>query len=260
MIDGDDRDPMDRLAKLEAIVEKQGAELTELRDVLRRIGIAIVGGGPEVAEDYELDSQYGDPPIKKDPTANFWKGPSHVGRRLSECSPDYLDAFAKYKDFLAGLDEKKGTEQKRKYADWGRKDAARARGWARRLRAGWVRPRASVGQQFGPLGGGAGFGHAGGETTTFGGGGNPFAATDTDAARVGAMVDDLMFGDGRPAGFGDAFEPPEHDAAPSAPVGAATDDFSFGANAGGQPAPSTGRVDLDDDDDELPVAALGGSK
>jgi hypothetical protein len=98
-------------------------------------GTGSKGGG--VANDAELDSQYGDPEIRKDPTEKYWTGASYAGCRLSQCPADYLDAFAKYKDACAYAGEKEGSEKKKKYADYDRRDAARARGWATRLRNGW---------------------------------------------------------------------------------------------------------------------------
>jgi hypothetical protein len=92
-----------------------------------------------IADDADLDSQYGDERVRKDPTAKYWAGVSHVGLQLSQCPPDYLDAFAKYKEACAFMNEKEGDPAKAKYAGYDRRDAARARGWAKRLRAGWKR-------------------------------------------------------------------------------------------------------------------------
>jgi hypothetical protein len=98
------------------------------------------GGGSKdgaVASDRELDGQYGDPEVRRDPSEKYWSGMSYAGKRLSECPPDYLDAFAKYRDSCAYNSEKDGSEAKKKYARYDRLDAARARGWAARLRSGW---------------------------------------------------------------------------------------------------------------------------
>src|ERR1044072_4744523 len=97
-----------------------------------------------VADDRELDSAYGDPVVRKDPSSKYWEGPSYSGVKLSECPPDYLDAFAKYKDACAYANEQEGKPEKAKYATYDRRDAARARGWAARKRAGW-RPRGGAG-------------------------------------------------------------------------------------------------------------------
>lgn len=92
-----------------------------------------------VAPDSDLDSQWGDPVVRKDPKR--WlenAGASYVGLPFSQCPPDYLDAAASLFDWKAGKDDEKGTEEAAKYAKYARKDAARARGWAARIRAGKV--------------------------------------------------------------------------------------------------------------------------
>jgi hypothetical protein len=95
------------------------------------------GGNGACAGDADLDGKYGDPRVRKDPSAKYWTGESHVGMPLSACSPEYLDAFAKWKDACAYMNRKDGSEEKLKYAGYEEKDAARARGWAVRIRAGW---------------------------------------------------------------------------------------------------------------------------
>ncbi len=91
------------------------------------------GGAGAVANDAELDGQYGDPLIKRDPSR--WHGESFVGCTYSQATPDYLDAMASFKDWTAGKNDE--NEAKKKYAAYDRRDAARARGWAARMRAGW---------------------------------------------------------------------------------------------------------------------------
>jgi hypothetical protein len=81
-----------------------------------------------------LDGPYGDPIIKaKDP--KDWTGPPQTGKHFSECPPAYLDLLADRYDYFAGR-ETDATK-----AGYNRLDAARARGWAARLRAGWTAPR-----------------------------------------------------------------------------------------------------------------------
>lgn len=89
----------------------------------------------EVADDADLDSEYGNPTIKFDPRERYWTGPSFVGYHFSETAPDYLDATAKYLDACAFMAAKESDEKNQKSARYKRKDAARARGWAARLRA-----------------------------------------------------------------------------------------------------------------------------
>jgi hypothetical protein len=112
--------------------------LTSIDKRLARIEAALTsrGGGASgaVADDADLDSQYGNPVIRKDPTK--WQGPSYVGRTYSECSPEYLDSLAGLLDWKAGKNAQDPDEKKQKYAAYDRRDAARARGWAARIRAG----------------------------------------------------------------------------------------------------------------------------
>lgn len=85
-----------------------------------------------VAPASELDSQYGNPVIKKDPPR--WSGPSFVGQPYSACSAEYLESLAGFLEWKAGKDTEKGDADSLKYAGYARKDAARARGWAQRNR------------------------------------------------------------------------------------------------------------------------------
>lgn len=107
-------------------------------------GAAPSGG---VASDEELDGQYGDPQVRKDPTR--WKGQSYVGCNFSCTAPDYLEALASLFDWKAGKDKEKAAdaskpteerEKAAKYARYSETDARRARGWAKRLRDGWKAP------------------------------------------------------------------------------------------------------------------------
>jgi len=91
--------------------------------------------------DSELDSDHGNPIVRKDPTN--WKGRSFQGKRFSECSPEYLDLIARVKEWSAGKNE--ADPAKKKYADYDRLDAARARSWAaRKRRDDWVEPQPSA--------------------------------------------------------------------------------------------------------------------
>jgi hypothetical protein len=93
---------------------------------------------PTVADDADLDGQYGNPVIQqKDP--KDWKGDTMKDRRYSECPPEYLDLVASRLDYFAEVAEREGkvTSNGKPVAPFNRRDAARARGWAKRLRAGW---------------------------------------------------------------------------------------------------------------------------
>lgn len=137
-------------------IEELRAELAELRKVTdsilrgtkliaRHIGAVAQQGatptGPRVASDSDLDGEWGDKEIRKDPKR--WKGDSYAGKRWSEAPPEYLDALAGYLDWMAAKkreDAKAETNEEEaakltKYADFDEEDAARVRGWARRKRA-----------------------------------------------------------------------------------------------------------------------------
>jgi len=87
--------------------------------------------------DAELDNPLNNPEVKKDPPR--WKKAgldSEAGRRMSECSPDFLDAVAEFRDFCADNPQ----AGKEKYAGDNRREAQIARAWAARKRAGWRPP------------------------------------------------------------------------------------------------------------------------
>ncbi len=131
-----------KVDRCERMLERIGKMTAE---ILERVGRDRGGDpplAPSVAPDSDLDSERGNFAVKKDPKQ--WKGESCVGRTLSECPPEFLDLLAETKDFKAGKEDEDaaalaGAEQaqKKKYASYSRKDAARCRGWAARLRAGW---------------------------------------------------------------------------------------------------------------------------
>ena len=91
-------------------------------------GAGANGGAGEVATDSDLDGQYGDPTIKFDPKR--WSGQSYVGATYSRTEPEYLDAVAEALEWSSN-NPKPGKE---KYSAYDRRDAARARGWAARMR------------------------------------------------------------------------------------------------------------------------------
>ena len=98
-----------------------------------------------VATDSDLDGQYGNPEIRRDP--KDWKGPSFVGKYFSDCPPDYLEMIASLNDWRAKKDDEAGAagevngKGKPKDGHFARLDAARARGWAARARSA-PRPKA----------------------------------------------------------------------------------------------------------------------
>lgn len=89
-----------------------------------------------VASDEELDKPWGNPTVRTDPKR--WDGPSYVGSTFSDCPPDYLRALAGLFEWQADKDEQQARVYTNKRgetvptAPLKRKDAALARGWARR--------------------------------------------------------------------------------------------------------------------------------
>jgi hypothetical protein len=93
--------------------------------------------GTEIAPAHDLDSTYGDPELRFSP--RDWSGDNYKGRKFSECPPALLDEVARSLDYFALKAEEKGetTSTGKPVAPLKKKDAARARGWAKRLREGW---------------------------------------------------------------------------------------------------------------------------
>jgi hypothetical protein len=98
--------------------------------------------GKKVADDRDLDSQWGNPTVFFNP--RDWTGPSFRDRRMSECDPDFLEMLAETFDYFADKAEENderiegGKANGKPVAPYKRKDAARARGWAQRIRDGKV--------------------------------------------------------------------------------------------------------------------------
>lgn len=105
------------------------------------------------ASDTELDSQYGDEPVKFKP--RDYDGPArHTAtsddddlsfiklQRMSESHPDLLDQLAQAFDSFAAKDDAAlaKTENGQPKSRFARMSARRARGWARRLSGGWKPP------------------------------------------------------------------------------------------------------------------------
>lgn len=129
----------------DALTARVVALEARLADLEKKIGNGATSssssGGGSVADDADLDGQWGDPEIKKDPPVKYWSGADCKGMRMSDCPPEYLDAFAKWKDACAYMADKNAAsltgeeaEKKRRYAGYDRRDAARARGHAKRIR------------------------------------------------------------------------------------------------------------------------------
>ena len=127
-----------------AVALERQAQAVEKSVAARVAATAAVPNGE--LSDAELDGNpRNDPEVKKNPKR--WVGPSFVGKKLSQCPPEFLDVFANAKEFQAEMETKDAAEldgdakaEKLKYARYSRLDAKRARAWARRIRGGWTPP------------------------------------------------------------------------------------------------------------------------
>lgn len=172
-----------------ATMEQQIAELRA------RVEAMEAASGLFVA-DRELDSAKGDPRAKFSPKR--WRGRDFKGQPMSACAPDFLDAYAEALQYSAEH-PKEGKEQ---FAAFDRKDAARARSWARRMRAGWKAPELDLG-----------------------GGGAPSATPgfDADQAAFAAPAADFE----PPPAFGGGFDPDTGEVPFDAPAPGEWDDVPF---------------------------------
>lgn len=110
------------------------ALLKSIDTTLKHLLALAEAGQP--APSVDLDSERGNFVIRaKDP--RDWTLDSMVGKKLSECPATYLDLLAERYDYFNTTE---ADEKKRKYNTL---DAARARGWAARVRAGYKAPAAA---------------------------------------------------------------------------------------------------------------------
>ncbi len=113
--------------------------LIDIADSLHAIHELIKAQLPKpVASARDLDGKFGDPLLKFMP--RDWVGVDYKGCHYSECPADLLDMLAETLDYFASQSEAKNelTASGKPVAPYRRQDAARARGWAKRKREGWV--------------------------------------------------------------------------------------------------------------------------
>lgn len=115
-----------------ALLEEMRIELAALTAMVQLLSPATTAPVVAVADDADLDSQYGNPEVRSDPKR--WQGESMKGRLFSECSSEYLGMLAGLLDWQAQKDEEKNnvSSSGKPTAPYKRRDAARARGWAKR--------------------------------------------------------------------------------------------------------------------------------
>lgn len=116
--------------ELYEIIRRFEQKLDEVHRLLKVMPTPTVEYKQLVSDDADLDSKYGDPVVKY--MAKNWQGKDLTGWKFSDCPPEYLDMHAHMLDYFAKKDA--ANPEKAKNAVWRAKDAARARGWAERLR------------------------------------------------------------------------------------------------------------------------------
>lgn len=101
-----------------------------------RSGGTTSSGATVPASDAELQSQYGDPQVRRDPRR--WAGNSYMGAKFSQCPTDYLLCKAEELEYFANKNRNdpnaKKTTKGKFYWELDLRDASRARGWAARNR------------------------------------------------------------------------------------------------------------------------------
>jgi len=129
----------DVLAVLRSI-DSSLKQLVQIAQRRQQTSAAPVNGST-IAPDSDLDSQWGDPEVKFSPR-DYSGTTDYKNRRMSECSPPFLDALAASYDYFAQKNTLEGNmaSNGKPKADYDRRSAARARGWAARLRSGWKPP------------------------------------------------------------------------------------------------------------------------
>lgn len=119
--------------------------LKEMQTMNARLARLIAMGEQFVAslpkpmsDDADLDGQYGDEEIKFLP--RDWSGEDYKGRRMSATSAPFLEQMAKAFDYFAEKNDANNekTDKGVPKSTYARRSAMRARGWAKRLREGYV--------------------------------------------------------------------------------------------------------------------------
>lgn len=113
-----------------------------LRLLQDRPTVAVASTSVAVADAADLDSGFGDPEIKMSIPAFRWPGEQHKGKRMSQTGDAaYLLALATQLEWSASKDDADGkvwtstkTGEVKPAGDFNRRDAARARGWAQRIK------------------------------------------------------------------------------------------------------------------------------
>jgi len=125
----------------ERVIELLESIDNSMKQILKR---SAAKQAPRVADDHDLNGKYGDPKVNFNP--RDYTGPSMKGRPMSECPAEFLDLYAEAKEFFGRKADEEGktTNKGKPSAPYEFADAARARGWAKRIRDGKHRPKASA--------------------------------------------------------------------------------------------------------------------
>lgn len=113
---------------------------------------------PAIATDKDLDGRFGDPEVRM--RVRDWSGPDMKGKRMSQCPAAFLDLLAETLEWAAGKADAnhETTDSGKPVGQYRRADAARARGWAQRIRDGKVaQPAQDQGDDWGEDSTGAGW-------------------------------------------------------------------------------------------------------
>jgi hypothetical protein len=139
-----------------ATVKELEQSVSEIKDELGALGTRLKlletkkDGGVTPADDSDLDSEHGNPRVYTDPKR--WlenDGESQKNKNYSDCPAEFLDQLAGFLIWQAKQNEEQannpelaakwgGAEKMRRSAHFKKLDAARALGWAKRVRAGYV--------------------------------------------------------------------------------------------------------------------------
>lgn len=117
---------------------------SSLKLLVKHFGIGVQpmaatqGGVSLIAPDHDLDGKYGNEKIKFDP--RDWTGEPMKGRMMNECPAPFLDMLASAHDFFAEKNAGVKTDKGGDKASYDKRTASRARGWAARIRGGYVAP------------------------------------------------------------------------------------------------------------------------
>lgn len=125
----------DRLERIEKKLDQLLAKLSGGAAASARATPPPSASDKEIASDADLDSPRGNPEVRLVPKR--WSGEDMRGRRFSEAEPEFLDMLADMLEWMANRNDETGAVDKNgnPKSKWDRLDAARARGWARRIRA-----------------------------------------------------------------------------------------------------------------------------